>query len=431
MALPQPINIGAERRRRAPAVPRPFGHVKSRKGRIAITFRYFGVTDERRLGWPDTPANRKKARKVLDAVQEKIDAGEFEYAKAFPAAPEKRREFFTRLEGGDLRKAPEEVLFREYTTGWTEKNLAEDVEPSESRRTNYSCMIRKHLLPQFRHLTFAEIRGTTIADFLRERRHLSPKTLRYLLVPLRAIWDDAVEEHDWDLRNPFEHVRRKNKRGQLIPRIKSEAPEVFGYDEWMAILAHMDPWYRPVCDVMVMTGMIASELQRLCAEDIEGEELVVRGTKTAHRFRRLPITQPLRQQLDTLLRRTSGHLVTTHRERPFEKSRFRERYWVPALHAAGVRYRRPYATRHTFVAWGLRTGIHPDDMAQLAGHGSRRMVYEVYGLVSRGLAEDAARISAYSGWEKPKENPLPGPPARVFRGSIGGSMGSNRGLQNG
>ncbi|MDF1556241.1 MAG: hypothetical protein P1P84_24445 [Deferrisomatales bacterium] len=99
--------------------------------------------------------------------------------------------------------------------------------------------------------------------------------------------------------------------------------------------------------------------------------------------------------------------MTTHQGRPFNNSRFSERYGVPALHAAGIEYRRPYATRRTFVAWGLRVGIRPDDTVHLAGHGSRQLLYEVCGLVSRGLSEDVAEISTYLGRELPKEYPLP------------------------
>jgi integrase len=47
----------------------------------------------------------------------------------------------------------------------------------------------------------------------------------------------------------------------------------------------------------------------------------------------------------------------------------RKRYWEPTLKALGVRYRRPYNTRHTYATVGLMSGANPAYMAQQLGHG--------------------------------------------------------------
>lgn len=64
---------------------------------------------------------------------------------------------------------------------------------------------------------------------------------------------------------------------------------------------------------------------------------------------------------------------------------------------AGIAYRNPYVTRHTFVAWGLRIGAHPDRMVELAGHSSRQMIYERYGMNQRGLENDVEEIRCLFG----------------------------------
>lgn len=73
------------------------------------------------------------------------------------------------------------------------------------------------------------------------------------------------------------------------------------------------------------------------------------------------------------------HPVTSKEGTHFDGNAFRGRRWAPAFLCAGIPYRRPYATRHTFAAWSLMVGIHADLLVGLVGHSSRQVVYQVYG----------------------------------------------------
>jgi integrase len=68
------------------------------------------------------------------------------------------------------------------------------------------------------------------------------------------------------------------------------------------------------------------------------------------------------------------------------------------LKKAEVEYRVPYSTRHSFCAWSLTIGMDPTNkLVRLMGHGSKKMVYEVYGNYVEGLETDASRIAGYFG----------------------------------
>lgn len=56
----------------------------------------------------------------------------------------------------------------------------------------------------------------------------------------------------------------------------------------------------------------------------------------------------------------------------------RNLYWKPALRHLGVRYRRPYNTRHTYATVALMAGVKPAYIAQQLGHANSKMVHEVY-----------------------------------------------------
>ena len=56
---------------------------------------------------------------------------------------------------------------------------------------------------------------------------------------------------------------------------------------------------------------------------------------------------------------------------------FRNRAWVSVLKQAGIEYRKPYNTRHTFISHALESGMNPVMVAELTGHDVKTL-YENY-----------------------------------------------------
>lgn len=234
-----------------------------------------------------------------------------------------------------------------------------------------------------------------------------------ILLPLREIWDHAVVSNHWEtvLSNPFDYLAAKNKRRngkKIIPARKKNAPKVLRFSEWQFVLDAMDPWFRPVAELMILTGMIQSEVAGLRRNDISDGKIHVRRSrvrgvetdrlKTESRERSLDVTAAVQARLDVLLARTTGpHVVTMKRGGPFKGDKFRERYWAPALEKAGVEHRRPYVLRHTFAAWAFTVGILPLRLVDRMGHATKQMVFEIYGDYAEGLEQDKELIEAYFG----------------------------------
>lgn len=57
----------------------------------------------------------------------------------------------------------------------------------------------------------------------------------------------------------------------------------------------------------------------------------------------------------------------------------RKTMWHPAVKKAGVRYRRPYQTCHTYASMMLSAGEHPMWVAKQMGHTDWTMIARVYG----------------------------------------------------
>ena len=67
----------------------------------------------------------------------------------------------------------------------------------------------------------------------------------------------------------------------------------------------------------------------------------------------------------------------------------RDLFWVKIIPKAGVRYRNPYQTRHTYASMMLSAGEHPMWVAQQLGHRDWGMIRKVYGRFMKDAAPDA------------------------------------------
>ena len=60
-------------------------------------------------------------------------------------------------------------------------------------------------------------------------------------------------------------------------------------------------------------------------------------------------------------------LFTTKQGTPIDLHRWRARHWTPALRAAGLAHRGPYAMRHTFASWTIAAGLPTFEIAAPMG----------------------------------------------------------------
>ncbi len=61
--------------------------------------------------------------------------------------------------------------------------------------------------------------------------------------------------------------------------------------------------------------------------------------------------------------------------------------WRSAIRRAGITYRKPYQSRHTYACWSLSAGANPNFIATQMGHANAQMVYQVYGSWMKGNDE--------------------------------------------
>jgi integrase len=141
----------------------------------------------------------------------------------------------------------------------------------------------------------------------------------------------------------------------------------------------------------VATGARLSELARLERHDINirGGEVLLRGTKTAGAFLRIPIVSATRPFLQAVLdhgRPGPRPLPTWGRvRRPLDRAR----------QLAGLKHFSPNDLRRTFSTWLVEAGVPLELVSKLMRHRDTRMVSLVYGKPSAKalgrLVEDAMK----------------------------------------
>lgn len=243
---------------------------------------------------------------------------------------------------------------------------------------------------------------------------LSVKRVNNLMAPLRGAVERQVKLKRLEV-NPFELVMPLKKTlpvlGGLAQTIDEDLdaplpgdsasgflaaegePDPLSMDELAAILEKLE---RPMANQVLFaswTGLRTGELIALRTSDLQVANNrflvrrslsrgVLKTTKT-DKQRWVNLLSPARKALEAqieLLGAPKGWIFPN----PFTMDRWANdskitRRWQKALKAAGVRYRRPYQTRHTYASTMLSAGENPLYVAQQMGHADWSMLVKVYG----------------------------------------------------
>jgi len=208
------------------------GNIKRRKGskKLYVDFYYFGKRITKSTELDDTPDNEMKVKEFLKRTMERIENGMFKFAEAFPGATEAEKAYFTQREGREYRPESHQVLFGEYVKKWMETIFPSFGSPT--KRKDYREAIETRILPHFKNFSFYQITSATVFNFTetlvrsrgREKgRPLSTSRKVNILIPLRAIWNDACDHYRWLLKSPFDNLKKKlpktEKKEHVVVRL--------------------------------------------------------------------------------------------------------------------------------------------------------------------------------------------------------------------
>ncbi|MGH8865665.1 MAG: site-specific integrase [Burkholderiales bacterium] len=260
-----------------------------------------------------------------------------------------------------------------------------------STTEHYRQLITGQLTPMFGTLAIGDLTRKHVRDAMAALT-VSNKTLTNLQSCLRSALNDAVEDELLEM-NP---IAGWNYRNREAPKEEDDV-DPFTAQEQAAILAALPDDRRAQVQFALWTGLRPSELIALEWGDIDwiaGMVRIVRAKtraavspespKTTSGRRTIKLLRPAReallQQKPLTFMANSFVFCNPVTREPWQHSEeIRKVLWLPAIRKAGVRYRRPYQTRHTYASMMLSAGEHPMWVASQMGHRDWAMIARVYG----------------------------------------------------
>ncbi len=214
----------------------------------------------------------------------------------------------------------------------------------------------------------------------------SNKRKSNILIPLRQMYDEMFHNETID-KNPLTRVKN-------LP-IDTTEPEPFTQDEATKILNELTGQEKNLIQFAFWSGLRTSELIVLHWQDVDLKQnrIYVRnacvrghlkGTKTKSGLREVTLQPQAREALLNQQTYTEKqNEIVFHNSRtnkPWKNDQpIRKTVWSPALKRAGIKYRNPYQTRHTFASTLLSRGENPLWVAQQMGHKDWGQIRKVYG----------------------------------------------------
>lgn len=343
---------------------------------------YRGVRCRERVPLKPTAANLKRAEQHRAAILHAIAADNFNYRASFPESKTAARFETATATPGEL------MTVGDYLDKWLDR---QKLQRKASAYETYRKMVIGKLDPWFGKFKLSELKRRDVRERL-EAYPASNKTLSNIQSALRTAMADALDDELIEVNPLAGYTYRKNTG----PKAEDEI-DPFDRDEQAAMLAAMTGQGRNFAQFAFWTGMRTSELVALDWGDIDFIRGVVKVSRAITQHSDAPeSTKTDAGRREVKLLQLAIEALSAQRAHTYLKGQevfqnprtlarwdgdapIRKTFWTPALKKAGVRYRYPYQTRHTYASMMLSSGEHPMWVAQQMGHKDWSMIIRRYG----------------------------------------------------
>jgi integrase len=212
----------------------------------------------------------------------------------------------------------------------------------------------------------------TITEIGAWRRHLPERSAWAIHKALRQVLHYAVRAKLLD-----ENVATKVPNPEPKRR---EVPSFASVNELETVGAELSPTFRPLPLFVGLTGLRPEEWLALERSDVDRSAGVVHVRrvytdgqvklygKQTRSLRTVPLPLRAAQALDELPPRLDTRLLFPgERGGHLNLHEWRADEWTPAVRAAGLEHRSPYALRHTYATFAIAAGVSLFELARFMG----------------------------------------------------------------
>jgi integrase len=276
---------------------------------------------------------------------------------------------------------------------------------------DYRSSMNLHVLPVFKDIPIGSIEYLDVEKFI-SSLECGSKRINNILIPMRSVFKMAHKQG-----YVGENVMLK------VDNRSVEPPDIFPFtfDEAVKVIEAIEPIYRPYTIVRFFTGMRSEEIDALLWSDYKTTMLPrpklhinkayvygVNGPPKTKRSKRY--VDCLEFVVDALedQRKFSGkrqHIFLTKTETRMNPDHYRDVVWKKALVKAGLEYRPPMQTRHTFATMMLSSGEDIGWVQAMMGHSSLQMIFtRYYTWIPKKTRNDGSAFMASVGQKHEDEN---------------------------
>lgn len=371
------------------------GGVAPAGDRIQLTFTYRGERCRPTLDLKPTAPNLKHAARLVADIKQRIRAGTFDISAEFPT--------YKGLDRFGTSPAIAAATLDDYVTRWTAANSR--LKPSTLN--GYRKIFSAYWSAWYGSKPIGQIVYSDIAMRLGEQTWGSNKTYNNVLACGRVLWAMACADNP-KLDNPVARIP--------FLQTQTAAPDPFEVGEIETLLAVVRKGWgdesADYCEFAFFSGLRPGEQIELQWPDID----LARGLGSIQRARFKKEVRPVknydarviefhsraravieRQRARTQL--ANGHVFLHPRTgKTYADERAQRFYWSAALKKAGIRYREPYQTRHSYATMLLMSGANPAWAARQMGH-SVQVFFRVYArwIDGRHSGIELAKVEAFTG----------------------------------
>ncbi|WP_313073153.1 Arm DNA-binding domain-containing protein [Atlantibacter hermannii] len=348
---------------------------------INITFTYKGVKCREPLSNLEVSnKNLKYAERMLGEIHNKIERGTFIYAEYFPRSA--RLKIFGNATTGKTVK----MYLDEYLKICETRNLS----PSTigGYKKCRSALSDLHIFPA------SELTPSALKTWIQNQK-TTLKTIRNQLSFLRSSLDEAITDGVLQI-NPVSLVTASRYRSKVTETEDDYVVDPLSPAEVDVLLASAgNKQWENLFRFAIHTGMRSSELCALRWKDIDfihktahvqsaSVAGITKGTKTKAGTRKVELTNEAMLALSSQKPFSFMKEATVFEDPKTGKSwasadAIRKKAWIPTLRKAGIRYRNPYQTRHTFATRHISQGANLFWLATQMGHKGPEMLFRHYG----------------------------------------------------
>lgn len=364
--------------------------------RIQFDFVFDGVRYRPTIQRPPSESNLCRARERLEAIKQQIEVGTFSFVEEFPDY-----RFLGRLVGAAAVRTCDQVFddFLEHC----ESRLAKDDMAAVTVRS-YRKVLNSVWRPQIGKQLFHRVRYSSLVK-IADSKPWSKKTYNNAISILKRAFDFGYRDHP-ERFNPASGLRcmrlKKKDRPKIDPFAMQDAETLIAaihrdcgeaqgnYDEFRFFsgLRPSEEIALALSDLDLVHGVISVNKARVAGVDRSstktGEdrrvELCPRALAVLKRHLRL------RARLKAAGKIDHDHVFFQETGPPITNLVYPYTRWSRTLRSLKLRYRKPYAARHSSVSWNLMVGKSPLWVAKQHGHSIETML-RIYAAWTEGAVD--------------------------------------------